>query len=134
MPSDDELSRLTDKQREVLRLHNEGKNPTEIGKAMGTSSQAVHGHFRRLRAHGLIADEATPSRVAAARRRTTNGFDPGNALAAVIAAAEEGIAKAEQRKRDIDLLVMGLDEERRELDATIEELRKHLPAEEATTT
>lgn len=130
MPTDE--SQLTDKQREVLRLHREGKSPTEIGQAMGTTSQAVHGHFRRLRDHGLISGEPTAPGRAAARKRAQNGFDPSDALAAVIAAAEQGIAQAEARQRDIDLTLTSLGQERRELDKTIAELRKHLPVEEAT--
>jgi DNA-binding CsgD family transcriptional regulator len=45
--SEDEL---TERQRDVLRLVREGKNPTEIGKELEISSQGVHGHLRRLRA------------------------------------------------------------------------------------
>jgi predicted ArsR family transcriptional regulator len=62
VPKDE--STLTERQADVLRLYREGKSPTEIGKELDISSQGVHGHLRRLRAHGLIEGD-TPKPPAA---------------------------------------------------------------------
>lgn len=128
-PTDE--STLSERQREVLALVREGKNPTEIGNALEITSQAVHGHLRRLRGHGLLADEPTaPGRAAARRRRELNGrFDPDDALAAVRAAAERGIADAEARKVEIDVEIGRLKEEQAKLTDAVAELRKHVPSD-----
>ena len=77
-PTDD----LTDRQRDVLRLHTEGKNPTEIGKALDITSQAVHGHFRRLREKGLIAGDVGP-KPAARKPRGEAGLVRGGTNATI---------------------------------------------------
>src|SRR5688500_8847872 len=73
-------SDLTDRQRDVLELHRKGKNPTEIGKELGISSQGVHGHMRRLKQRGLIEDDGPK-----AGKKPKNGVthDPSKALEAV---------------------------------------------------
>ena len=118
---------LTDRQRDVLRLHREGKNPTEIGKALGISSQGVHGHLGRLRNHGLIADDApTAARTRSSSRRRVGqpAFDPARALDAVratVRAQEEAILA---RQAEIDEQIAALQAERGELDSPLAELRR----------
>lgn len=51
-------TQLTERQQAVLALTQENKNPTEIGKELGISSQGVHGHLRKLRAAGLLPELA----------------------------------------------------------------------------
>lgn len=124
---------LTEKQRQVLALvrRDPQPTPTEIAKELGITSQAVHGHFRRLRGHGLMPAEGTAPGRAAARARRTAGFDPTDALAVVHQAARDGIAKAERRQQEIDDQLAALKAERKTLDTTIGTLRQHLPADAA---
>lgn len=131
------IEQLSEKQRQVLELHNKDMNPTEIGKALGITSQAVHGHFRRLRDHGYDTGTTQPGRAAARARKATppnatppNGvpYDAHSALAMIQQTAAEGIALAENRKDEIDTEIDALRAEKKELDGKITELRKHLPA------
>lgn len=123
------LDELSERQREVLELHNAGKNPTQIGRELNIKSQAVHGHFRRLRDHGYDIEGPQP-RAARERKSGRSGpFDATDALAVVHRAATEGIASAENRQAEIDKEIAALKAERKKLDGTIAELRTHLPAE-----
>jgi FixJ family two-component response regulator len=66
--ADDEL---TERQGEVLNLVRAGRNPTEIGKELGISSQGVHGHIRRLRERGLLPEAGATTKPARPRPRAT---------------------------------------------------------------
>lgn len=113
-----EEPKLTDRQREVLRLAQEGKSPTEIGKELGISSQGVHGHMRRLAAHGLIEREP--------RRRADNGrpIRPADSLETVRRTAKAEIATLKRRLEALDRDMAKLGEEREEIEAAIADLQK----------
>jgi hypothetical protein len=128
---------LTDKQREVLELHNDGKSPTEIGKALGITSQAVHGHFRRLRASGLLPDTGAAKPAAAAKRPSRpavpNGrqtFDPGSAITAVKLAAAQQRRELDAREQQIDGEIDALKAEKKAIGEARRELNKLVPPEE----
>lgn len=97
---------LTDRQRDVLRLLREGKNPTEIGRELGISSQGVQGHMRRLRQKGLAEPAASPRTVAPAANARTRGpaapFDPASTIAAVQQAIADERAKLDRREAEIN--------------------------------
>lgn len=133
MPPTDE-SELTDRQKDVLRLVKAGKNPTEIGRELGISSQGVHGHLRRLRGHGLIEAEApAPAAKAAARRggKPANGrqsFDPASTIAAVQQAITEQRAQLDNREAEIDAEIETLKAEKKAIGDARKELAKLTPA------
>lgn len=107
---------LTEKQRQVLELHNEGKNPTEIAEALGISSQGVHGHFRRLRSKGLMPEE--PGR----RRPTPNGRHPvsaDDALEAVRETVRTQRQGLEDRKTAIATEIKALKTQDEEIDQAL---------------
>lgn len=127
---------LTDKQREVLELHNDGKSPTEIGKALGITSQAVHGHFRRLRASGLVPDTGAAKPAAAkrpARITAPNGrqaFDPGSAINAVKLAAAQQRRELDAREQQIDGEIEALKADKKAIGEARRDLNKLVPPEE----
>ena len=131
-PTDE--SELTDRQRDVLRLHRDGRNPTEIGKELGISSQGVHGHLRRLRGHGLIEDGA-PAAKPAARKRSANerhrgaasAFDPAAAIAAVQQAITQQHTQLDDREAEIDAEIARLRDEKKAIAAARAELSKLTP-------
>jgi predicted ArsR family transcriptional regulator len=114
---------LTKRQKDVLRLVREGKNPTEIGKELGISSQGVHGHMRRLRDRGLLpaADRAKP----AGRPRATanHKVSPTSALEAVRATVREQLEAIDARQAAIEREITALTEERDQLDTARTELQ-----------
>lgn len=118
----DAIEQLTDRQRDVLRLHGEGKNPTEIGEALEISSQGVHGHLRRLRQKGLVED-AGPARGPAAKRRG-NGrpITADDALEAVRATARAKRDELVGRKDEISVEIEALRTEAQKIDTTVAEL------------
>jgi DNA-binding CsgD family transcriptional regulator len=130
-PTDE--SGLTDRQRDVLRLVREGRNPTEIGRELGISSQGVHGHLRRLRDRGLV-EAAAPAKPAA-RKRSANdrqphaaaGFDPKSAIAAVQQAIVEQREQLDTREAEIDAQITQLRDEKKLITATRKELEKLTP-------
>ena len=126
MPTPTPEEQLTDRQREVLRLHREGKNPTEIGRLIGISSQGVHGHFRRLVEHGHLEPRSRGLSSGAAR------FDPDEPFANVLAAIAVELQRAEQRNCEIDEEIAGLAHERAELADTITKLHALAGHREAT--
>lgn len=116
---------LTDRQRAVLRLTQEGSNPTEIAREIGITSQGVHGHLRKLRQMKLL-----PERQGAARRptRPADGGDvvsAENALAAVRRAVEEQAEAILARQQAIDLEIAALEHERVELEKALAELEHY---------
>lgn len=119
-------SGLSEKQREVLTLVRDGKNPTDVGRAMGITSQAVHGHLRRLRSRGLLPEGPAKSGRASA---PSNGFDPANALAAIHAAARQQVTEIEARMTAIDAQREALTAEKKTLASALTEVKKHLPPE-----
>lgn len=125
---------LTDRQKEVLELHNQGKNPTEIGNALAISSQAVHGHFRRLREKGLIPGDGPP-RAAAAKRRPNarRGLDAAAAVDAVRQAAEQQRDAIHGRQQEIDAEIASLNAERSELDGALQAIAGMLGQGESST-
>lgn len=132
---------LTDKQREVLALVQEGKTPTEIGKAMDISSQAVHGHFRRLREAGVMP-EASPKAAAgtAARRRTIGpagpspitgrSLDTTSVLNAVKLAAAQQRDALNARELEVDAQIEALKDEKKGIAEARKELDKLVPPEQ----
>lgn len=126
-PTDEAV--LTDKQREVLTLVREGKNPTEIGAALGVTSQAVHGHLRRLRGHGLLPDEPTKPGRAASRARKNGIFDPEDALAAVRSTIETQKAALNQREAQVRSEIEALTQELEQIEFTRKALDKYTPEE-----
>jgi DNA-binding MarR family transcriptional regulator len=118
-------SELTERQRDVLRLHREGKNPTEIGRELDISSQGVHGHLRRLRGHGLIESEARPA--AAKRRDARQAFDPASTIAAVQQAIAAQRAQLDSREAEIDGQIEQLRAEKRAIGEARKELDKLTP-------
>jgi predicted ArsR family transcriptional regulator len=114
---------LTERQADVLRLTQEGKNPTDVGRELGISSQGVHGHLRRLRAKGLLPDEEPRPR---ARRRNGRTPAPVDYLSAIRAAAERAEREILDRQAEIDAEIADLKREREALDGALEEVRQKL--------
>jgi predicted ArsR family transcriptional regulator len=118
---------LTERQRNVLHLVREGKNPTDIGKELGVSSQAVHGHLRKLRDLGFISEPAGPPRGAAARK--ANGrrepVEPESALLAVQRAINEQLALVDARMAEIGAEITALEDERTRLEVTRQRLQDY---------
>jgi predicted ArsR family transcriptional regulator len=128
VPKDE--STLTERQADVLRLYREGKSPTEIGKELDISSQGVHGHLRRLRAHGLIEGD-TPKPPAAPRRARSNAvepFDPADSIRAVVRTITAQLDALNAREADIDAEIARLQAEKKQIGATRKELDKLIPA------
>jgi predicted ArsR family transcriptional regulator len=114
---------LTERQADVLRLTQEGKNPTDVGRELGISSQGVHGHLRRLRAKGLLPDEEPRPR---ARRRNGRTPAPVDYLSAIREAAERAEREILDRQAEIDAEIADLKREREALDGALEEVRQKL--------
>lgn len=108
---------LSPRAQEVLELTQQGKNPTEVGAALGITSQGVHGHLRRLREKGLLP----PDPKAKGRKSDANGRPDFNVQTAF---AEVRASIARQRD-DLDTYVAGVN---RELEA-LEERKKALKKE-----
>jgi DNA-binding CsgD family transcriptional regulator len=114
---------ITARQREVLRLTAAGHSPTEVGRALGISSQAVHGHFRRVRVNGHAvpcrrqrsADLAAPS----LSRVTADG-----ALAAVSASIIEHERLVATRLDEVAAQIDELQRERTSLQDGMAALRE----------
>jgi DNA-binding MarR family transcriptional regulator len=130
----DDVSDLTDRQRDVLRLHQEGKNPTEIGAALGITSQAVHGHYRRLRARGLIEGDAKPAaerRVTTARNARSRGplapFDPQDTVRVVVATITAQLDELNTRDEAVDAQIEALKVEKKAIAAARKELAALVP-------
>jgi predicted ArsR family transcriptional regulator len=129
---------ITDKQREVLSLVEEGKTPTEIGKAMDISSQAVHGHLRRLREAGVLPP-AAPKPVATTARRpaapsvaSSNArLDTHSVLNAVKLAAAQQRDALNGREAAIDAQIETLKAEKKGIADARKELDKMVPPEQA---
>jgi predicted ArsR family transcriptional regulator len=114
---------LTERQADVLRLTQEGKNPTDVGRELGISSQGVHGHLRRLRAKGLLPDEEPRPR---ARRRNGRTPAPVDYLSAIREAAERAEREILDRQAEIDAEIADLKREREALDGALGEVRQKL--------
>lgn len=110
---------LTDRQRDVLRLHGEGKNPTDIGTELGISSQGVHGHLRRLRDKGLIEGTGRTTPVAVPNGRPLSAAD---ALEQVRQAAATQRQQLVDRKAAIASEITSLKTQDAEIDAALAEL------------
>lgn len=113
---------LTDRQRDTLRLHREGKNPTEIAEALGISSQGVHGHFRRLRAKGLMEGDDRAVRASSRRRNGSGPVTADDALEAVRATARTQRNALIERKESITAEIDALKAEAKKIDKTVGEL------------
>jgi predicted ArsR family transcriptional regulator len=127
--SEDEL---TDRQRDVLRLHREGKNPTEIGKELDISSQGVHGHLRRLRAHGLIEEleaAAPKSKRAPSKPRDGRSFDPADTIRTVVRTITAQLEELSTRETEIDAAIAQLRDEKKAIAKAREQLTTLMPAE-----
>lgn len=117
---------LTERQQQVLALHREGKNPTDIGRELSITSQGVHGHLRRLAARGLVELE----RPARARDDVPNGrLDPDEALRAVRQAAIEQVHVVTQRLTAIDGEIEALRNEKKGLQKALEKLNEQAQVE-----
>jgi len=97
---------LTERQREVLRLHEEGKTPTEIGQTLGITSQNVHGHFKRLRRRGLMGPAGGPRAA------------QSDILADIRRVLQEKERDVDARLREIATSIQALETEREALVAT----------------
>lgn len=104
---------LTERQRDVLRLHTEGKNPTDIGRELNISSQAVHGHMKRLRGKGLIAEENPKPTTSSPRRERgePTTIDPHAAIMAAMESIQQQVAQLESRLEAIAQERVGLNDE-----------------------
>ena len=125
---------LTARQQDVLRLTQEGKNPTEIGRELGISSQGVHGHLRKLRQSGHLPSDANPARPRPRRASADGGRTPFNAagtLAAVQATINEQHARLNAREEEIDGQITALRAEKAEIGKIRKELEKLAPTKEA---
>lgn len=111
--------KLTERQSDVLRLTKEGKNPTDVAKELGISSQGVHGHLRRLRAKRLLAPDAP-------KRKGANGRAEVDYLATIRLAAEQAEQDIRKRQSEIDQAIANLQAERDGLNAALEEVRAKL--------
>jgi SOS-response transcriptional repressor LexA len=113
---------LTDRQRDVLRLHGEGKNPTQIGEELGISSQGVHGHLRRLRGKGLIEGTARTAPVPVAVPDNGRPLTAADALEQVRQAAATQRQQLADRKAQIASEITSLNAQDAEIDAALAEL------------
>jgi predicted ArsR family transcriptional regulator len=117
---------LTERQQQVLKLTTEGKNPTEIGEALGISSQAVHGHFRRLRAHGLLnggTSAPAPSSkhsIAATLKSAMSAID--RTIAEQRKEIERSIAQLERNREQFKAQITKIDQDKREAEKALKEL------------
>lgn len=125
--ADDTKPKLSEKQAEVLKLHNEGKNATEIAKTMGIKPNGVHAHIRRLRGKGVIPAAASSNgsrksstrkpRAAAAKkpaaRRTRRTSAPrAPRQPASVKALEKAAKDAAKRIDEIDAEIKKLEGEK----------------------
>lgn len=110
---------LSERATQVLTLTKAGKNPTDIGAELGITSQAVHGHLRRLRDKDLLP----PDPKAKAKARTENGR-PDFTVDTAFAEVRASIAR---QRDDLDTYMVEVD---RELER-IEERKKELKKERA---
>jgi predicted transcriptional regulator len=127
-----EDEQITTRQRDVLRLHQEGKNPTAIGKELGISSQGVHGHLRRLSAKGLIEGEAASAkRVTRAAGAKTSGppapFDPADTIRTVVRTITAQLEQLNTREAEIDEEIERLRGEKKKIAKARNELDKLIP-------
>lgn len=122
MPADD----LTDRQRDVLRLAKENKNPTEIGRELGISSQGVHGHLRRLRTKGLLPSAPAPTRRPEPPR-DDRSFDPASTISVVVKAITDQLAQLDARETEVNAEIERLQTEKREIADARKELEKLRP-------
>lgn len=109
-------AKLTDAQRQVLELREQGLSPTQIGREMGITSQAVQGHLRRLRAKGAVEPLRRRGRGASL------AFDPGAAIEAVQHAIAAQRAAASARLGELDEQIKALQAEKKVVQRTITEL------------
>lgn len=101
---------------EVLALTKEGKNPTEIGTQLGITSQAVHGHLRRLRDKGLLPPDP--------RARGKAGTDNGRSEFSAAGAFREVRASIARQQQELDRHMAGLDRQLEELDRRKNEIKQ----------
>ncbi len=131
-PGDD----LTDRQRDVLKLHREGKGPTEIGAELDISSQGVSGHLRRLKAKGYIEDDTPaapkPKAKPKAAKPKADGeqFNPASTIQVVVETITVQLDALARREREINDEMSQLTAELNE----IEKARAGLQTLMATTT
>lgn len=115
---------LPKRQQEVLEAHGRGLNPTQIGRELGITPQAVHGHLRKLKDRGLIeADEheaAAPVQGAAK--------SPAQFYEEALADLQHQIANVEARRREIAAQIEDLQAQDTEWERTHERLTALLPA------
>ena len=104
---------LTDRQKEIKSLLDQGKTPKEIGNKLGISENAVYQQRRRIKAaqaNGRKATSSTTKRTSTARKTTTTRRAPRQqrpALAVVngngdaAARATDPLEAVRNRKQDI---------------------------------
>lgn len=121
--ADDTKPKISEKQEQVLKLHKEGKNATEIAKEMGIKSNGVHAHIRRLRAKGLIPkvsgsrkSGSTRKSKATTTRNSRRASSPRSPrVPASVKALEQAKAQAAKRVEQIDAEIAKLTDERNAL-------------------
>lgn len=119
---------LSESARKVLDLYRAGTtSPTEISKALGVTSQAIHGHFRRLRERGLIPPVGEPTGRPARSGRRERGVEARIDPHAAIMAAVEGIRQQEAalqtRLEQIGEDRLGLDLEEKQINESLNALK-----------
>jgi predicted ArsR family transcriptional regulator len=129
VPTPETAVDLTDRQTDVLRLTREGKNPTEIGRELGISSQGVHGHLRKLREAGLVEPLAAPKRAPKrpAARDSGAPFDPQDTIRAVGQEITDQLDALASREQEIDATITELKDEKRRIGLARTELQKLVP-------
>lgn len=124
--TDDKLGKLTERQREVYDLFQDGRTPSEIGEVLDLSSSAVQGHLSVLRSRRLI-----PKGRRGRRRGSANGR-PAEATTTVRRSTEsatghvveiDGIPTLKQSVAEIDAKI----EQDQATIAEIEEQHSRLP-------
>jgi predicted ArsR family transcriptional regulator len=99
--------------------------PTDVGRALGISSQGVHGHMKRLRARGVAVPGETRS---VSRERPGRPARAQEALSRVAEAVAAELAKIDQRLEVLAHVRATQDAEEAELKATAERLVALLPS------
>jgi biotin operon repressor len=114
---------LTERQRDILALVKQGQSATEIGRALGISSQGVHGHFQRLRSKGIEIPTQNGTHKASRRAPGDGGAPSGKALAAAQDAIKEHERRLLARVAEIDAEIRALQQERSETLGYVAHLR-----------
>lgn len=112
---------MTDRQREIKRYLDEGKQAREIGDIMGVSRNAVYQQIQRMRRNGVLPSSYTPSGQAPRDAR------PGeDLLRRIVPSLQDGDDNAEAHA-GVAAILLEVRRTRDELDAIAQRLSYLVP-------